>query len=149
VQLLLDLLDQGLPRSSVHGLAVVGHDAEHVGDIGLHSAEDEAILAEALRQGRTVVTLDADFHARLAISGATGLSVIWIRRKGLRGEDLADLLETVPERCGAQLEQGSLLTVRLTGIGVLRSVFADCLQVEDRGSCPLDRFESLPAPETK
>lgn len=38
------ILDQGLPRSTVKYLATLGIDAEHVGDLGMASATDEAIL---------------------------------------------------------------------------------------------------------
>jgi predicted nuclease of predicted toxin-antitoxin system len=38
------LLDQGLPRSTVNHLAAAGIAAEHLGDVGLAYADDEAIL---------------------------------------------------------------------------------------------------------
>ena len=38
------LLDQGLPRSAVAELSARGIVAEHVGDLGLAAATDEAIL---------------------------------------------------------------------------------------------------------
>ena len=38
------LLDQGLPRSTVQNLAIAGIAAEHVGDIAMARASDDAIL---------------------------------------------------------------------------------------------------------
>ncbi len=65
------LLDQGLPRSAVQYLCDANVHAFHVGDIGASAASDEEILELARRDGRIVVTLDADFHALLALSGAS------------------------------------------------------------------------------
>jgi predicted nuclease of predicted toxin-antitoxin system len=80
------LLDQGLPRSTVLHLQNHGVDAVHVGDKGLATATDSKILDVGRQEGMAVVTLDADFHALLALSGVTGPSVIRIRIEGLRGE---------------------------------------------------------------
>src|SRR5579863_7481748 len=93
------LLDQGLPRSTVEFLHKAGFEAAHVGDLGLASASDAKILDFARGQGHVVVTLDADFHALLAFSGAMEPSVIRIRMEGLRAEELARLLEDVLEIC--------------------------------------------------
>jgi predicted nuclease of predicted toxin-antitoxin system len=54
------LLDQGLPRSTVKHLAALGIVAEHVGDLGMAAATDEAILKAARDRGSVVATLDAD-----------------------------------------------------------------------------------------
>lgn len=54
----------------------------HVREIGMSKAADEEILAFSLRRNAVVVTLDADFHAILAISGAQGPSVIRMRGLG-------------------------------------------------------------------
>ena len=51
------LLDQGLPRSAVRHLQSLGHEAEHVGDLGMAAAKDEAILAVGETRGAVVVTL--------------------------------------------------------------------------------------------
>jgi predicted nuclease of predicted toxin-antitoxin system len=80
------LLDQGLPRSTVVHLRKQGIEAAHVGDKGLATASDSTILECGRQEGMVVVTLDADFHALLALSGLTGPSVIRIRIEGLRGE---------------------------------------------------------------
>jgi len=75
------LLDQGLPRSAAALLTAAGIDSVHVGDLGLSTAEDATILQAGLEADRTVVTLDADFHALLAMSGAIAPSVIRIRSR--------------------------------------------------------------------
>ncbi len=64
------LLDQGLPRTAAELLRVAGFDTLHVGDVGYATATDAAILQLALGEQRIVVTLDADFHALLALSAA-------------------------------------------------------------------------------
>ncbi len=106
------LLDQGLPRSAAALLTAAGIDTVHVGDLGLSTAEDAAILQAGLEANRTVVTLDADFHALLAMSGAIAPSVIRIRIEGLRGEALTELLLAVIAQCTSDIEQGAAVTVQ-------------------------------------
>ena len=105
------LLDQGLPRSTVHHLQEAGIDVEHVADIGLDRATDTAIIEQARSQGRVIVTLDADFHSLLAVSGESTPSVIRIRREGLRGPEVAVLIQQVLAQVGEQLPQGVMVTV--------------------------------------
>jgi predicted nuclease of predicted toxin-antitoxin system len=64
------LLDQGLPRSAVVRLHSAGVEAVHVGDRGLATGSDSKILEMGRQEGMVVVTLDADFHTLLALSGA-------------------------------------------------------------------------------
>ena len=99
------LLDQGLPRSTVLHLRNQQIEAVHVGDRGLATATDSEILDVGRQEGMVVVTLDADFHALLALSGVTGPTVIRIRIEGLRGEDLARLLVNVLQICDDDLTQ--------------------------------------------
>jgi predicted nuclease of predicted toxin-antitoxin system len=72
------LLDQGLPRSAAALLCQAGIDTVHVGDLGQSSADDSVILESGRDSNRVVVTLDADFHTLLALSGAATPSVIRI-----------------------------------------------------------------------
>lgn len=106
------LLDQGLPRSAVQYLSDGDMHTLHVGNIGAFAASDEEILELARRDGRIVVTLDADFHALLALSGASSPSVIRVRIEGLRGQDLAQLLRDTLSICHEELRQGALVTVQ-------------------------------------
>ncbi|MCA9130862.1 MAG: DUF5615 family PIN-like protein [Planctomycetales bacterium] len=105
------LLDQGLPRSTVQLLSAAGVASEHVGDLGMSTATDEAILAEARTRDAVVVTLDTDFHALLALSGATTPSVIRIRLQGLRGDGVANILVQVIAAAQSELKAGSAVTV--------------------------------------
>ncbi|HEV2233965.1 MAG TPA: DUF5615 family PIN-like protein, partial [Terriglobia bacterium] len=65
-----------------------------------------------------VVTLDADFHAELALSGAKGPSVIRIRIEGLKAKQLADLLVRVLDRCDDELKAGAMVTVTESSIRI-------------------------------
>jgi predicted nuclease of predicted toxin-antitoxin system len=105
------LLDQGLPRSTVQHLSAAGVTSDHVGDLGLAAATDETILAEARTRDAVVVTLDSDFHALLALSGATTPSVIRIRMQGLRGDGVANIILQVIATAQSELEAGAAVTV--------------------------------------
>jgi predicted nuclease of predicted toxin-antitoxin system len=105
------LLDQGLPRSAVRHLQDHGIDVCHVADIGLSRASDAEITEHARNLGQLIVTLDADFHRLLSISGASFPSVIRIRREGLRGPDVATLVHQVLDQVGEQLKNGAMVTV--------------------------------------
>lgn len=112
------LLDQGLPRSAVLHLKNADIEAAHVGDRGLATASDSKILDFGRQESRIVVTLDADFHALLALSGATGPSVIRIRIEGLRAEGLATLLVDVLKVCGDDLMKGAVASVTESGVRI-------------------------------
>jgi predicted nuclease of predicted toxin-antitoxin system len=112
------LLDQGLPRSTVLHLRNAGIEAAHVGDRGLATASDAEILDIGRHEGSVVVTLDADFHTLLVLSGAAGPSVIRIRIEGLRAEDLASLLVNVLKVCKDDLMEGAMVSVAQNGIRI-------------------------------
>jgi len=106
------VLDQGVPRDAAARLRSLGHDCIHVGEIGMSKAADEEILAFSLGRNAVVVTLDADFHAILAVSGAQGPSVIRMRLQGLGGPEVVEVVRNVLARFEAELKGGSLITVK-------------------------------------
>lgn len=114
------LLDQGLPRSAADHLRAAGLDAVHVGEIGMSRALDEEILVAGRESGRVVVTLDADFHALLAMSGESSPSVIRLRVERLGGLDIARLIHAVLEECGADLVAGAVATADLARVRLRR-----------------------------
>ncbi len=112
------LLDQGLPRTAAIILRDKGWDALHTGDIGLSRASDQEILAYARLEKRVIITLDADFHALLAVQNAEEPSVIRIRLEGLKGQELANLIWTIWPRIQIQLESGAMVTVTSKSIRI-------------------------------
>lgn len=114
------LLDQGLPRSAAKLLREAGIDTVHVSEIGCSTADDAAILQRGRDEERVVITLDADFHALLALSRATTPSVIRIRTEGWYGQEAADLIQAVLTRCTEDVKQGAVITVQPRRIRIRR-----------------------------
>lgn len=83
-------------------------------------AADDEILRRALAERRVVVTLDADFHAMLALSQAGGPSIIRIRMEGLRAAEFSELLQEVIRKCRTELEAGAMVSVQENRIRVRR-----------------------------
>ena len=55
------LLDQMLDKDVADELRAKGHDVLRVGEIGLATADDAEVLARAIKEKRTLVTLDEHF----------------------------------------------------------------------------------------
>jgi predicted nuclease of predicted toxin-antitoxin system len=102
-----------MPRNAAALLREAGMVREHVGELGLSRAEDTEILELGRERHAVVVTLDADFHAILAVSMATGPSVIRLRLQGLDGVRAAHLIMDIVGRFASELSQGCLITVKL------------------------------------
>lgn len=101
-------------------LQKVGWDVVHTFEAGLSRAMDIELLEVARREKRVVVTLDADFHAILAVANADAPSVIRIRQEGLRGENLADLLTSIWPKIARQVEKGALVTITESALRIRR-----------------------------
>jgi len=71
-------VDAQLPPHLARWLIERGHEAEHVGDIGMLSASDQGIWRYALERGAVLVTKDEDF-AVMSSSDPSGPSVVWLR----------------------------------------------------------------------
>lgn len=105
------LLDQGLSPATAIELRTVGWDALHVMELGLDRADDSEILAVALKDGRTCITLDHDFHAHLARAQMCGPSVVFVRIEGLHAPAQAELIRKVWDICGDAILTGAAVSV--------------------------------------
>jgi predicted nuclease of predicted toxin-antitoxin system len=86
------LLDQGVPRRAAAVRRDAGVDAAHVSEVGMSTARDADILAWCREHAAVAVTLDADFHAAIALSGEAAPSAIRLRVQGLKGPEVGRLL---------------------------------------------------------
>src|SRR5436853_6540547 len=106
------LLDQGTPLRAAELLRTAGHDCVHVGECGLETADDSALLQKGRDESAVVVTMDADFHALLALSNASAPSVIRFRVESLKTAEFTALLFSVLSKCGDDLDNGAMVTVQ-------------------------------------
>lgn len=72
------LVDAQLPPGLARWLVAEGHEAAHVLDHGLESADDGAVWRHAESVGAVILTKDEDFAAR-RIRANEGPAVVWIR----------------------------------------------------------------------
>lgn len=73
------LIDMPLPPALALWLRGQGHDAVHALDLGLDRAPDTDIIARAIADKRTVIRADLDCPRLLALSHATGPSLVLFR----------------------------------------------------------------------
>jgi predicted nuclease of predicted toxin-antitoxin system len=106
------LLDQDVPRRAAALLRETGVDAIHASEAGLSTADDREIVAWCRSHGAVAVTLDADLHALVALSGETAPSTVRIRIQGLKGPEMARILANVIETRRDALAAGALVTVQ-------------------------------------
>jgi predicted nuclease of predicted toxin-antitoxin system len=106
------LLDQGLPPLTAELLRGKGIDAVHVSEVGLSRAEDLRIIELAQTDDRIIITLDADYHATIALTSVPSPSVIWIRVVNLRAAKYVEKIIPILNEYKEMLISGVLITMR-------------------------------------
>ena len=81
------LVDAQLPPALACWLAAQGHEASHVGDLGMQAASDAEIWSYALASSAVVITKDEDFAQRKALAEG-GPCVVWVRLPNTRRREL-------------------------------------------------------------
>ena len=115
------LVDNALSPFLSEGLRKAGHDAVHVRDLGLATADDETIFARAAGEDRILVSADTDFGTLLALRAAVRPSIILFRSRTGRKPDhqLATLLRQL-SFVSKDLEAGCIVTIEDTRLRIRR-----------------------------
>jgi predicted nuclease of predicted toxin-antitoxin system len=84
----------------------------HVSEIGYSRAEDTKIIELAQTSDRIIITLDADYHAAIALTSSPSPSVIWIRVVNLRASEYVEIIMRILNEYKEMLINGVLITMR-------------------------------------
>lgn len=114
------LPDMNMPRSIARLLRARGHDAVHLGEIGLGRLADNAIFMHAKVEGRIVVTFDLDFDEIAGIAGDTGCAVMLLRLRSVRAAHVLARLEVALAQAGVALAAAPLALSKMLASGFAR-----------------------------
>lgn len=107
------VIDMNLSPEWVTELTNHGWPAIHWSTVGDPAAEDAVIMAWALTNGYVVFSHDLDFGTMLALTHATGPSVLQVRGQNNLPEDIGPVVVAALRQHDAALAAGALVVVDL------------------------------------
>lgn len=105
------LLNMNVNREMAAQLKERGHLCRHVGDIGMSRSTDSEIVTEAKRQDEVILTHDLDYGHLLAFSGEKVPSVIILRLRDLRTDEIVSRLDAVWKDIETPLSEGAIVSL--------------------------------------
>ena len=105
------LLNMNVDRDMAAQLKKRGHVCRHGGDIGMSRAKDIEIVAEAKRTNEVILTHDLDYGHLLAFSGDKAPSVIILRLRDLRTNEIMSRLDAVWKDVESALMEGAIVSL--------------------------------------
>jgi len=103
------LIDRCAGRRLADWLSSDGHDSVYSAALGPDPG-DLALLQRAVSEKRILVTIDTDFGRLVYRGGEVHCGIV--RLPDVRANRRIELMRTVIERYGPQLERGAIVTVR-------------------------------------
>lgn len=105
------LVDMNLSPSWCTALRARGWEAVHWSDVGDKRALDQDVMSWAREHGYVVFTNDLDFGTALALTQASGPSLIQARTQDLMPARLGPRVVDVLEQHREELEAGALIVI--------------------------------------
>ncbi len=105
------LIDMNLSPAWVPALKGYGWAATHWSIVGDPRAPDREVMEWARTHGCVVFTHDLDFTTMLALTRATGPSVLQVRTRNVLPEGLAALVDRTLRLHETELAQGALVVI--------------------------------------
>lgn len=105
------VVDMNLSAEWVGELARHGWSAVHWSAVGDPRADDTVVMGWARANGYVVFTHDLDFGTMLALTHATGPSVLQVRGQNVLPEDIGPLVIAALRQHDAALAAGALVVV--------------------------------------
>jgi predicted nuclease of predicted toxin-antitoxin system len=104
-------VDVNLSPSWVGVLASRGHEATHWTAIGDPRASDREIMDWARANGHVVFTHDLDFGVLLALTRASGPSVVQVRTQDVLPSAIAGVVTTALQQHEAAITSGAIVSI--------------------------------------
>jgi len=105
------LADMHISPATVAFLRRLGHDVVRVSEIMPPNATDAAVVEEAARQDRVILTQDLDFTGIIALGRRTHPSILSLRLSSSRIEHINAVLERVLPSVESELAAGAVVSV--------------------------------------
>ena len=105
------VVDMNLSAEWTTELARHGWSAVHWSTVGDPRADDSVIMGWALANGYVVFTHDLDFGTMLALTHATGPSVLQVRGQNVLPEDIGPMVIAALRQYDDALAAGALVVV--------------------------------------
>lgn len=105
------LIDMNLSPDWVAALSGQGWDCVHWSAIGAPQATDREIMDWARTNARVVFTHDLDFGTTLALTHATGPSVVQVRGQNVLPDHMAPLIGAALRQHETDLAAGALIVI--------------------------------------
>jgi predicted nuclease of predicted toxin-antitoxin system len=131
------LADAGISAGTVEFLRLLGHEADHVGSLGLARALDTEIVARARADSSVIITFDLDFGDLLALGVLDRPSVVLLRLADERAVSVNEHLASVLTDRLHDLEAGSMTSSMVMPSSMFSKTTATGVRVPRNTQAPL------------